>query len=64
MEEGKFFAEWAATEADLDVQVVLADVQRWLARRHRRWLAGERDGAMAREAREWSDKLLGLSGLI
>lgn len=63
-EEGKFFAEWVAPDADLEAQVVLVDVQRWLARRQRRWLAGQRDESMGQEAQRWSDRLLELSGLL
>lgn len=63
-EEGKWFAEWAAPHAPLDVQATLADVQIFLARWHRRWLTGSTDTAMQAEAKSWSDRLLQLSGLL
>lgn len=62
--EGKYFAEWAAPEAALDIQAQLAEVQIWLARWHRRWLAGAAAPAMREEAKAWSDRLLKLSGLL
>ena len=64
MEEGKYFAEWAAPEAEPDVQAALAEVQRWLAHSHRGWLAGRRDASLGPEAQRWSDRLLELSGLL
>jgi len=63
-EEGKWFAEWAAPHAPLDVQATLADVQLFLALWHRRWLTGSTDTAMQAEAKSWSDRLLKLSGLL
>jgi hypothetical protein len=62
-EEGKHFAEWAAPDAPIETQAILADVQVWLALWQRRWLAGRRDREMRDEAKQWSDRLLELSGL-
>lgn len=64
MEEGKHFAEWAAPEAPLDIQALLAEVQISLAVWQRRWLAGQRDPLMRTEAQRWSEQLLELSGLL
>ena len=64
LEEGKWFAEWAAPEAPLDVQELLADVQLALAIWHRRWLAGRPEPTMQAQARQWADRLLARSGLI
>lgn len=61
--EGKYFAEWAAPDATIEIQWHLAQVQTWLAIWHRRWLAGTVEPAMREEARSWSDRLLTLSGL-
>ena len=63
LEEGKYFAEWAAPEAPINVQAVLADVQIQLAYWHRRWLAGQAEPRMRNDAQHWSDELLALSGL-
>ena len=63
LEEGKYFAEWAAAEAPLPVQEALVDVQIMLALWQRRWSAGQYDPLMREEAQRWSAQLLELSGL-
>ena len=63
LEEGKYFAEWAAPEAPLEVQEQLARVQLQLALWQRRWTTGRADPGMKGEAKRWSDVLLRLSGL-
>ena len=63
LEEGKYFVEWAAPEAPLDVQALLAELQISLAVWQRRWVAGRPDPMMRTEAQRWSDQLLELSGL-
>ena len=63
LEEGKYFAEWAAPDAPVDVQEALAQVQASLAVWHRRWLSGRPEPLMRQEAHRWSDRLLELSGL-
>jgi len=63
LEESKWFAEWAAPEAPLDTQEVLADVQRWLAFWHAHWLTGHMESRMRNEAQRWSETLLKVSGL-
>ena len=64
LEESKYFCEWAAPDAPLEVQEALAEVQLQLAIWHRRWLNGESDPRMQEDARRWSDHLLRLSGLL
>lgn len=64
LEESKYFCEWAAPDAPLDVQEALAEVQLQIALWHRRWLNGEPDPRMQEEAQRWSDRLLKLSGLV
>ena len=63
LEEGKWFAEWAAGDAPLEVQERLAEVQRLLASWQYRCLSGKLNLAMRAEARRWSDQLLVLAGL-
>jgi len=64
LEEGKYFAEWAAPGAPLEVQSALAEVQVLLALWQRRWTAGRPEPLMREEAKRWSDHLLELSGLL
>lgn len=63
LEEGKYFAEWAAPDAPLDVQECLAQTQIRLAVWHRQWVSGHPDARMREQAQRWSDQLLALSGL-
>lgn len=64
LEEGKHFAEWAALEAPLETQAVLAEIQIVLAVWERRWLKGTPDPSMRTEAQSKSDELLALAGLV
>lgn len=64
LEEGKFFAEWTAPEAPLEIQAALAEVQVLLAFWQRRWVAGQPEPLMPEAAKRWSDHLLELSGLL
>lgn len=64
LEEGKYFAEWTAPDASMDIQAVLAEVQVQLALWQRVWLAGRSEAFMRVEAQRWSDRLLELSGLL
>ena len=63
LEEGKYFAEWTAPDAPLEVQSALAQVQVWLALWERRWVTGKTEARIREEARRWSDEILELSGL-
>ena len=64
LEEGKYFAEWAAPNAAENVQEALATVQLQLVLWQRRWLARQPEPRMRMEAQEWSDQFLALSGLL
>ena len=64
LEEGKHFAEWAAPEAPLETQAVLADIQVALAVWQRRWLSGAPAATMRTEAKQRSEELLALAGLV
>lgn len=68
LEEGKFFAEWAAPDADPDAQALLAEIQIQLACWQRVWpriaSAPDRLKSISEESRRWSDLLLQRSGLL
>ena len=63
LEEGKYFAEWMASEAPLETQAVLAEVQISLALWERGWLRHSPTPTMRTEAARRSDELLELAGL-
>jgi len=68
IEESKFFIEWTATAADIDVAAELVEWQIQLARWQRNWSAIWDDPELRREVAEqsstWSKRLLALSGLL
>jgi hypothetical protein len=68
VDESKFFIEWAAPGASLDVQVKLVELQIQLARWQRAWTTIWADpvrcAAMADEAGNWSEWVLRISGLV
>lgn len=66
--ESKFFIEWTAIDASLSQQTELLELQRMLARWglawNEIWNDSERRGSIAAEARQWSNRVLELSGLL
>lgn len=68
VEESEFFIEWTAAGAALDLQVLLVDVQRQLARWQYRWVQIWNDPqqrkVVAEQAAAWSERLLAMSGLL
>ena len=68
LEESKFFIEWTAGDAEPELQAQLADIQLQLARWQRRWNEIWADraqrAAMARQAEDWSRRLLSAAGLV
>jgi hypothetical protein len=66
--ESKLFIEWTAAEASLSQQVELLELQRMLARWglawDEIWNDSERRSLVAAEARQWSNRVLELSGLL
>lgn len=68
LDESKFFIEWTAPDAGLDVQAELVELQLQLARWQRAWAMiwadPVRRAAVADQAGAWSARLLHLSGLL
>lgn len=68
VEESKFFIEWTAPGANLEVRARLVELQRLLARWHLRWDQIWADpaqrAAVAEQAQDWSQRVLELSGLL
>jgi hypothetical protein len=68
IEDSKFFIEWSAPAAKYEQQLELVDLQIQLARWQLRWseIWGDplRRAIVAAEARQWSERILALSGLL
>ena len=68
MNESKYFIEWTAAEAEVDIAAQLVDLQIQLAFWQHRWaqiwMNTEKRQAVAHQSREWSDRVLELSGLL
>jgi hypothetical protein len=63
-EESKWFIEWTAPLADVEVAARLAEIQVSLALTEMRLRGGRQDiGAMISAASDWSGELLEMSGL-
>ena len=68
LEESKFFIEWTASEATVEMQAELAQLQVELARWHVRldedWSNEKARWDMAVAIKDWSETVLKLSGLL
>ncbi|MCX6029293.1 MAG: hypothetical protein NT169_08320 [Chloroflexi bacterium] len=68
LEESRFFIEWMAPDAELEKQVALVELQRQLTRWQRSWAHiwadPTRRAAVAEQAGVWSERVLGMSGLM
>lgn len=68
LEESRFFIEWMAPDAELEKQVVLVELQRQLTRWQHSWVHiwadPARRAAVAEQAGVWSERVLGMSGLL
>ncbi len=68
VEESRFFIEWTAPDAELEKQVALVELQRQLTRWQRSWVHiwadPARRAAVAEQAGVWSERVLGMSGLL
>jgi hypothetical protein len=68
LDESKFFIEWTAPEAEIDLQVELVALQLQLACWQRSWLKIWADplqrAAVGEQAQIWSERVLKRSGLL
>ena len=68
IDESKFFIEWTAREADVDVAAALVQLQVQLARWHRAWASiwadSEQRMKIAEQSQVWSECVLQMSGLL
>ena len=68
LDESKFFIEWTATDADLESQSQLVNLQIQLAQWQYEWSEIWNDPTLrtdvAEQARVWSTKVLEMSGLL
>src|SRR5262245_18604820 len=68
LDESKHFIEWTASDADLDLQIELVEIQRQLSRWHLGlvdiWRNSERRVLLAQQAGHWSKLILERSGLL
>ncbi len=68
MVETKMFIEWSAPEMEPDTAAVLVDLQLQLAQWQQSlaaiWDDAERRQAVIEQARDWSQRILDLSGLL
>jgi hypothetical protein len=68
IEDSKFFIEWSGPAAKYEQQLELVDLQiqlaRWQLRWSEIWSDPLRRATVAAEARQWSERILALSGLL
>jgi hypothetical protein len=68
IEDSKFFIEWSGPAAKYEQQLELVDLQiqlaRWQLRWSEIWADPLRRATVAAEARQWSERVLALSGLL
>ena len=68
LDESKFFIEWTAPEAEINLQVELVALQLQLACWQRSWLDIWADplrrASVGEQAKTWSERLLKRSGLL
>ncbi len=68
LDESKHFIEWTAADADLNVAAELVELQLLLARWHYKldniWAQETTMKEISEQSSFWSDRVLGLSGLL
>ena len=68
VDESKHFIEWTAAEADVEAAAQLVELQvqlaRWQHNWDRIWSDAEQRKRVGEQALAWSERVLGLSGLL
>lgn len=68
LNESKYFIEWTAKETDLETQIYLLELQRqliaWQFHFSEIWNDESKKQKMANKAKEYSDRILTMSGLL
>ena len=68
LNESKYFIEWTAPEAEIDVAAKLVELQvqiaLWQLSWDEIWGNAEEKSEMAEKSRRWSEQLLEMSGLV
>lgn len=68
LEESKFFIEWTAADAEVNMAAELVELQVQLARWQRNWASIWADAVqrmqVAEQAHRWSKRVLEMSGLL
>jgi hypothetical protein len=68
IQESKFFAEWAASEVDLETQMLLAEIQGFLTQMEKAWNSSYKNSIWqkncAQRLRNWADELLKRAGFF
>ncbi len=66
--ESQYFIEWTAVETELDVAAQLVDLQLqlavWQHNWAKIWVDAEERQSVAQQSRQWSNRVLALSGLL
>ncbi|MBE9116563.1 hypothetical protein IQ249_11695 [Lusitaniella coriacea LEGE 07157] len=68
LQESKYFIEWTAPDAEIETAAELVELQRQLVRWQYHWVKIWNDPEqrlnVAEQAKDWSDRVLDLSGLL
>jgi len=64
LNEAKLFTEWLAPEVDFEGQATILSLQRWLSKWPASGGSEESSRQVEKEAEEWSERILNLSGLL
>lgn len=67
LEESRYYIEWTAAEAEIEVAAELVDIQRLLTAWRNAWPEAQHSPSqrilLSIQAKKWSDQVLGFSGL-
>ena len=68
LEEGRYYIEWTAADAEPEVAAELVDIQRMLLLWSKCWPEAQKNVTqrtlLSVQAKKWSDQVLGYSGLL